>query len=57
MVERIVQACSCPGDTVLDPFAGSGTTALAAMRHERGFVSIERDPRYDRIARGRLKTA
>lgn len=57
MVERIIQACSSEGDTVLDPIGGSGMTALAAVRHGRGFVSIERDTRYDRISRNRMRIA
>ena len=53
MIERIVRACSRPGDTILDCFGGSGTTALAASRNGRGFISIERDATYDEIARQR----
>ncbi len=35
LVERLVLALSNPGDLVVDPYAGSGTTALAAIRHSR----------------------
>jgi adenine-specific DNA-methyltransferase len=55
LAERIVLACSRPGDVVLDPFAGSGTTLVAAKRHSRRAVGIERDPAYADIARSRLE--
>jgi adenine-specific DNA-methyltransferase len=57
MVERIILACSRPGDTVLDPFGGSGTTAIAASGIGRGFVSIERVPEYHHIALKRFERA
>jgi DNA modification methylase len=45
----------CPADGVaLDPFAGSGTTGLAALKHGRRFVGIELNPEYIAIARNRL---
>ena len=37
LLERIVLAASQPGETVLDPFLGSGTTAVAALSHGRRF--------------------
>jgi len=43
-----------PDDIILDPFAGSGTTGVAALRLGRRFVGIEREPRYAAIARERL---
>jgi adenine-specific DNA-methyltransferase len=54
MIERIVRACSEAGDTVLDPFAGAGTTAVAALRHERAAILIERDPKYCAVIERRL---
>jgi len=54
MIERIVRACSNPGDVVLDPFGGSGTTAVAAFLNNRRSISIEIDPRYHEIAQARL---
>jgi site-specific DNA-methyltransferase (adenine-specific) len=42
------------GDTILDPYAGSGTTGVAALRLGRQFVGIERDPTYFRLACERL---
>ncbi len=44
------------GDVVLDPFSGSGTTALAARSLDRKYIGIEIKPKYVRIARQRLKT-
>lgn len=41
ILSRIVRVHSRPGDVVLDPFAGSGTTGEAAARNERGFVLID----------------
>lgn len=54
MVERIIVACSNLGDVVLDPFAGSGTTALAALIHGRRPISIERDADFVAVTANRL---
>jgi DNA modification methylase len=43
-----------PGEVILDPFAGSGTTGVACLRLGRRFIGIERDARYAAIARERL---
>lgn len=40
-LERVILACSNPGDVVLDPFIGSGTTAVVARDHGRDFVGTE----------------
>lgn len=48
---------SNPGDTVFDPFLGSGTTGKMALAHGRQFVGIERDPTYFEIARQRIDAA
>jgi len=40
-LERVILACSNPGDVVLDPFIGSGTTAVVAREHGRHFVGTE----------------
>ena len=47
----------CPvGGTVLDPFAGSGTTLLVAMQHHRKSIGIELNPEYIEIAKRRLNS-
>ena len=54
IVERMVLA-SCPeGGLVLDPFIGSGTTAVAAVRNRRNFVGFELNPDYCAIAEKRI---
>ena len=54
LCEPPVLATSRPGDTVLDPFAGSGTVGVVALRHGRNFVGCELNPEYADIARNRL---
>ena len=43
LLERIIQAASNPGDLVLDPFMGSGTAAIAALRNRRAALGFEFD--------------
>jgi DNA modification methylase len=45
------------GDTVLDPFVGTGTTMLAAARAGRNSIGVEIDPSYISLARNRLNKA
>jgi DNA modification methylase len=45
------------GDTIIDPFMGSGTTGVACIEYERNFVGIEIDPDYFAIAERRIKKA
>lgn len=45
------------GDTVFDPFTGSGTTGKMALAHRRKFIGIERDPEYFKIAQTRIEQA
>ena len=45
------------GETVLDPFMGSGTTGVAAVQQGRQFVGIEREPKYFEIACERIRQA
>jgi hypothetical protein len=53
--------CDCDGeivpDVVLDPFTGSGTVAVVAMRHGRNFVGTELNPEYGQIAHDRITDA
>lgn len=44
LVRRLLDLCSQPGDLVIDPWAGSGTTAAVAHKTGRGWLSCERDP-------------
>ena len=44
ILERIVRVHSAPGDTVLDFFAGSGTTGVAAVKNNRNFILIDENP-------------
>jgi adenine-specific DNA-methyltransferase len=53
MVERIILACSNPGDLILDPFAGSGTVGVVAKRLGRNALLFERRPDYCAIATAR----
>jgi site-specific DNA-methyltransferase (adenine-specific) len=50
----LIQSFSRPGDTVLDPFCGSGSTGIAARMHARKFVGIDIDGENVKVARGRL---
>lgn len=50
LLERIILACSHPGDTVLDPYAGSGVTLRAASRLRRVAVGIDQSPVAIRVA-------
>ena len=46
-----------PGDTILDPFMGSGTTGVACVKTGRNFIGIELDPGYYAIAERRIAEA
>jgi site-specific DNA-methyltransferase (adenine-specific) len=52
---RLVRMFSFTGDTVLDPFCGSGTTMVAAIRTGRNSIGVEIDPEYCRMAARYLK--
>jgi len=54
LLHRVLMAATKPGDIVLDPFFGSGTTGAVAKRLGRHFIGLERDPAYAEIARGRI---
>lgn len=55
LIERIVLNSSGPGDTVLDTFMGSGTTAVACARTGRHFIGHEIDRKYFEIAKNRIE--
>ncbi|MBS3928014.1 MAG: site-specific DNA-methyltransferase [Sphingomonadales bacterium] len=55
LIEPCVLAGSAEGDTVLDPFAGSGTTGMVALRHNRSFIGCELSPEYAELARNRIR--
>jgi site-specific DNA-methyltransferase (adenine-specific) len=54
---RLIDLYTYRGDTVLDPFCGSGTTCVAALRAGRRYVGYEVEPRYVRLAERRLAEA
>ncbi|TBH21357.1 DNA-methyltransferase [Thermus thermamylovorans] len=54
LAERLVRMFSFVGDVVLDPFAGTGTTLIAAARHGRNSIGVELVPRYAQLARRRF---
>lgn len=54
---RLIRMFSFAGDTVLDPFVGTGTTALAAIDAGRNSIGIEVDPGYFTMARRNIETA
>ena len=55
LVEPCVLASSRPDDLVLDPFTGSGTVAVVALKHGRNFVGVELNPEYAEIAKKRIE--
>ena len=54
LLARVLLSSSRPGDLVLDPFSGTGTTGAAAKRLGRQFIGIERDPAYAAAAEARI---
>jgi len=54
LIENIIEYSSNEGDTVLDPTAGSGTTAVACKRSDRHYICIEKEPEYCAIAEKRI---
>jgi len=55
LIEPCILAGSRPGDTVLDPFFGAGTTGLVAKKHGRNYIGIEINPEYAALAQGRIE--
>ena len=54
LMQHFVKIASNPGDLILDPFMGSGSTGVAALSLDRDFVGFEIDPSYVEIARSRM---
>jgi DNA modification methylase len=58
MPEALVKPCvlagSARGDTVLDPFSGSGTVGVVALKHERNYIGCELNPEYADLSRNRI---
>ena len=57
LIERCIRASTNPGDIVFDPFAGSGTTGVAALALGRRFLGAELSNEYSALARSRLRLA
>jgi len=56
LMSYLITLGSREGDTVLDPFMGSGTTGVAAKQLNRKFIGIEKQPDYIEIARARIRS-
>jgi len=57
LLERVLASSAAPGDLVLDPFSGSGTTGVAAVQAGCRFLGLERDPAYVDLAARRMRAA
>ena len=57
LVRDFIQWCTKPGDVVLDPFAGSGTTGVACAETGRRFLGFELDARWVELANDRIRAA
>ena len=57
VMRHMVECLTKPGDTILDPFMGSGTTGVACVQTGRNFIGIEIDPTYFAIAEKRIAEA
>jgi len=54
LIEPCILAGSRPGDTVLDPFNGSGTTGEVSIKHRRNYIGLELKPDYIELTKKRL---
>ena len=57
LLAKLIQMATLQGDTILDPFMGSGTTGVACVQTGRNFIGIEIDPTYFAIAEKRIAEA
>jgi len=55
LMRNLIEKFTKPGDTVFDPFMGSGTTGVACVQTGRHFIGIEKDPIYFKIATRRIE--
>ena len=55
LLHRVLLASTAPGEIILDPFIGTGTTAVVAKRLHRHFIGMERHPAYVEAAIGRVR--
>jgi DNA modification methylase len=55
LIKELVQLHSFAGQTVFDPFMGSGTTGIACMENNRNFIGVEREEKYFNIAKRRIE--
>lgn len=55
LVQMLIEMFSEEGDTILDPFIGSGTTAISAIRSGRHFIGFELDPDFCQVAEKRIE--
>ena len=55
LITQLILCCTDPGDLVLDPFLGSGTTAVAAEMHGRNWIGVETNEDYCSICERRLR--
>ena len=56
LIDKLILCSTDAGDLVIDPFLGSGSTAVSAKRLKRKWLGIEKDSNYLKIAKNRLKT-
>jgi DNA modification methylase len=57
LAERIIENFSKPGDVILDPFLGSGTTGVVAKKLHRKFIGVEIDKEYYESSKARIENA
>ena len=57
VIENLVLALSNAGDVIIDPFLGSGTTAVVAKQNMRKYIGIEIEEKYIKLANERLKNS
>lgn len=57
LLERVIRTSSSPGEIVLDPFSGTGTTPYVARLLDRRYIAIELSPEYHRISEARVGSA